>query len=153
MDINFHTGLTIQQVCLLASVSPSIGLFTDKILKIICHSALFCAQQYVCYYILELNEWQLCLMLPIQSPPPTTHNQNKPALPQTSQQEPHVAPSIPFTNNPWSQDSCVASNLSAGIEEIAPSIIFPAKISVHASTLGVSFFLWPVHHAISCLCF
>ncbi len=63
---------------------------------------------------------------------------------------PHAAPWNLFTNKPWSQQTCLASNLSTGTQAMVLLIIFPAKISVHTSKLGVSVLLLPVHHAHSC---
>ena len=63
---------------------------------------------------------------------------------------PHAVPWTLFTNKPRSQQTCLASNLSTGTQAMVPLIIFPAKISVHTSKMGVSVLLWPVHHAHSC---
>ena len=65
----------------------------------------------------------------------------------------HAAPWTLFTNKPRSQQTCLVSNLSTGTQAMVPLIIFPAKISVHTSKMGVSVLLWPVHHARSCKCF
>ena len=85
--MNLRSDLAIWQVWILSSASKCTGLVTDEMPQTVRDTTLIFAQ--CCLLItFDLVWWCLYLMLPLELSSPTNPDPNKPALSQTSQQEP-----------------------------------------------------------------
>ena len=142
--MNLHSDLAIWQVWILSSASQCTGLVTDEMPQTVRDPTLIFAQ--CCLLIIfDLVWWCLYLMLPLELSSPTNPDHNKPALPQTSQQEPkqwyHWSYSLQKSlciPQKWGSQFC--SGLYTMLVLASVFIVFPKHLADFLQVKGILYY-------------